>query len=899
MRGGEELKTRNTSSSNNRYAANLGLTSNRYIEPDISMFIGPNLLHGNIITREQLMLRILTMVFIQFIRAELSNYYSADPTNIIPEALPNELIKFPVLTAFKQYSGTDNLGDGLTYIMKNGKKTMVKQERINGELVSRPLSIAEHVSETAKGAMKSFKGENAKQDTLRYHDLQHLMTFFNDILIENEMLTINGSQYDARAVLESVKTRFKEFKYARGDKGTAHVAEVNFFDGDGNFLFPDVEALIEYRIIRYFRTAGEKAHGNVDDSINKYKTYMRTALGLANITFKNNYRMSIFRFEEYAHKTLKSYVIQFMIKSKIAPEQKITDPKIPEEEKERLEKERLEKERLKKIELINSLYVSFFLSFTFLVSLGCARTIASAFQDFTPLVLPGCNRPLSIFLQTFINSYEPIKQSLHNLLKKMESLALALKETVQSLTKKTDLEMVAANPVKSAELDKNVIEALIRYNKKTLETKKAELTAAIKSLETKIGDDAGKDIVNKDDSVRLERLKTELSAIESGLTISQSDQELRTQLLKLNQTGFLSLLFKQVTGFLTSIVSPALWFKIFAFKSYYVEQQNIYGLMNLFDSLDSGILGTSVIDLETLKKMTKEKLKDAESKGFWKYLNRKTEKLGNALNPINQLDGWLESKTPGLGVGYQEYDKSSTADIGEDKKFAETLHVAFSRAGARFTMSYEFRIMDVLTLGGKHLVSLYHPLYALTKVSDNVFKYLDPNYKMPPDLAQSYIVPDKLANKHTPPVSSTAQQLVSDAMSNILQPATSTPAEQKAPTSAEQKAPTPALPPVASTSTTGPPVASTSDGQTVAPTSAVPPVASTSAVPTVASTSTTGQPPSDGPPVASTPNPLIESGIERKGGRVNPYQKKKSLKISTQHCVAKESYRKKNRLHHI
>ena len=66
----------------------LGMDYKHYKENDILNTITPYLVHGKIITREQIMLRILTIVFIQLIRTDLIDHYDSKNSTSKPKPPP-------------------------------------------------------------------------------------------------------------------------------------------------------------------------------------------------------------------------------------------------------------------------------------------------------------------------------------------------------------------------------------------------------------------------------------------------------------------------------------------------------------------------------------------------------------------------------------------------------------------------------------------------------------------------------------------------------------------------------------------------------------------------------------------------------------------------------------------
>jgi hypothetical protein len=212
----------------------------------------PNLVHGKIITREQLMLRILTIVFIQCIRTDLIDYYS----NLQPSL-----------------NSTMNLV-GAVPIPPNSTPNTNNSTQQNIDF----------------SKLRSFKqNSNNPGDTLRTRDIPHLMTFFNNIADNDKVI--------------------KDLSFA-SDKLEN---ELTYYNESGEFCYLDVEERIKSKIGAFLNSPyTDKKFGTFGTSIGKYKVYMINTLGIANLIYNRNSKMANFTFKKYSQEALKCYMEQYM-----------------------------------------------------------------------------------------------------------------------------------------------------------------------------------------------------------------------------------------------------------------------------------------------------------------------------------------------------------------------------------------------------------------------------------------------------------------------------------------------------------------------------------------------------------------------------------------------------------
>jgi hypothetical protein len=110
-----------------------------------------------------------------------------------------------------------------------------------------------------------------------------------------------------------------------------------------------------------------------------------------------------------------------------------------------------------------------------------------------------------------------------------------------------------------------------------------------------------------------------------------------------------------------SLFGPKFWLRQMVIKSYYVEQKNMYAIMNLFGA-DRILINTNKSDKIQINK----------------------ERKGDIFDSAN----WLEPKDS-YGIGYQESDLQSIQNFTLDKELVEVLQTAFSRVGAEYTMNFK------------------------------------------------------------------------------------------------------------------------------------------------------------------------------------------------------------------
>jgi hypothetical protein len=225
----------------------------KWKEKDISKVVIPHLLHGKIITREKMMLRILTVVFIQLVCIDIIAAL---------KTIPDGTSDFPEVRKIKSFMQVSN-----------------EQNK-----------------------------SNAIGDTLRTRDIPHLMAFFTFPLIDQKRDNDKEKTHKT-----SVMERVLNIKKQLLELSMSGSFNKNMYDDDGTFKYKEIEDQIEYTMERFLNSPNtDKKFGTFGNSMGQYKAYMVNTLGIANLIDKRKGVKPSFDFKLYAKEALRDYTIKYL-----------------------------------------------------------------------------------------------------------------------------------------------------------------------------------------------------------------------------------------------------------------------------------------------------------------------------------------------------------------------------------------------------------------------------------------------------------------------------------------------------------------------------------------------------------------------------------------------------------
>lgn len=241
-------------------------------------------------------------------------------------------------------------------------------------------------------------------------------------------------------------------------------------------------------------------------------------------------------------------------------------------------------DKKKKIYILNQVYIYLILVFIFSSLLGCAEVIL--LLVYTKIMVPKCNLPITILCDLIIGAPNNIKAQLEK-----------MNANVVTETKENPVQTVSTGS-----------EQTNTDTERTKENPEQIVSTGPEQTTTDTEPKENEPIKLTPDNVIIRRLR---------MTIP-----------------FIHKIGGYMKSTITSIMGPSFWLKQMIAKSYYVEQKNMYAIMNVFGA-DRINLPPGVIDNPEKAKST-----------------------------LKSLDNWLEPKNS-FGIGMQESDIKSLQDLKE------------------------------------------------------------------------------------------------------------------------------------------------------------------------------------------------------------------------------------------
>jgi hypothetical protein len=351
----------------------------KWKEHDISKIIIPFLVHGRIITREKMMLRILTCVFIKLVCIDVFNCVKPKPDD------PNRK------ECLKIYNGIEV--DVYTILSKeiianNKKITDMTTDEIN-------------LYFPGIHNIRSFKQTtNEVGDTLRTRDIPHLMAFFTEPQVTDK----NNKIY-----VDQIKTRIFNIKKQVLDMAYNGTINESAYDNNGKFKYPEFETHVEYTLEHFLNSPNtDKKFGTYYESFGKYKACMVNTLGVSNLIDRRDKNETL-DFKKYAKDTLKSYTIKYI--------------------EDISSKDDIDKEKIYNI--IFTINYSFFFTYLYVVLLSCANAIF--LQVYTDFAVPKCRNPIVMLVTILYFSNELFKKSLMKIADNSKVNVNDIRKTVSSI----------------------------------------------------------------------------------------------------------------------------------------------------------------------------------------------------------------------------------------------------------------------------------------------------------------------------------------------------------------------------------------------------------------------------------------------------------------------------------